>query len=640
MSPAAVGHFVGRSGDGQPPRFNSQLAAARQDMVWKSMDNWAKPNTVLGNFESLNLADNWKAPPEGWGGDNCLAPSSLLDNPVNNGGMSLLAGPSPGLGGGQAAKCGACDENHASTAHCRDCNEDLCESCVIAHQRVKLTREHKILFYPAGPEPVSSRAVVSSASQGSSTRPTTQPHNPNDSDVMRVYQETVEKSRQDNKRLCSEAKEDLILCDNALHRIETRELEIHAKRELVSLSVRKMMEMVIIDLQERENYLQDRINKIAQVKFQSLKDQNQKIRQLNLILGEVYKGLEDNNMTDRQAIENNKKFTQIMDGIRRELTSSLEPYEDDVINFIGPDETFRNNVARVGFVSSSGFHKNCKAEGDGLVKGVLGRHCRFIVAFRDHLGEPPCTLRVSAHDIPNISIQSPDNHKVWMQMGEGKNGQYPVQWRPHIEGKHMIDIKLNTVPIPGSPFMCMIRAGRDYNTIGEPMAVFGREGSAEGEFCRPWGVCCTKDGRIVIADRSNNRVQVYLANGQFQFKFGVEGRGNGQFNKPASVACDSRNRLIVTDKDNHRIQIFNIDGNFIHKFGEKGSEHSQFNYPWDVACNSRDEILVSDTRNHRLQLFTPTGEFITYYGFESGNWKNFDSPRGVCFSADDQVRFN
>ena len=63
MSPAAFGHFVGRGGDGQPPRFNSQqLVAARQDMVWKSMDSWAKPNTVLGNFESLNMADNWKSP--------------------------------------------------------------------------------------------------------------------------------------------------------------------------------------------------------------------------------------------------------------------------------------------------------------------------------------------------------------------------------------------------------------------------------------------------------------------------------------------------------------------------------------------------------------------------------------------------
>ena len=55
-----------------------------------------------------------------------------------------------------------------------------------------------------------------------------------------------------------------------------------------------------------------------------------------------------------------------------------------------------------------------------------------------------------------------------------------------------IDIKLNTVSIPGSPFICTIRDGRDYNKIGEPVLVFGKEGEAEGEFCRPWGVCCTK----------------------------------------------------------------------------------------------------------------------------------------------------
>ena len=33
----------------------------------------------------------------------------------------------------------------------RDCKEDLCESCVIAHQRVKLTREHAIFHYPDTP---------------------------------------------------------------------------------------------------------------------------------------------------------------------------------------------------------------------------------------------------------------------------------------------------------------------------------------------------------------------------------------------------------------------------------------------------------------------------------------------------------
>ena len=91
-----------------------------------------------------------------------------------------------------------------------------------------------------------------------------------------------------------------------------------------------------------------------------------------------------------------------MDNIRHEMRS-LDPKEDDFINFIGPDENFRSVMARLGFVSSSGFYKNCQAEGDGLLKGVLGRTCRFMVMFRDHLGEP-CTIRHDV-DVPNIMIR-------------------------------------------------------------------------------------------------------------------------------------------------------------------------------------------------------------------------------------------
>ena len=34
------------------------------------------------------------------------------------------------------------------TSRCRDCNEDLCDACVGAHQRVKITRDHSIVRYP------------------------------------------------------------------------------------------------------------------------------------------------------------------------------------------------------------------------------------------------------------------------------------------------------------------------------------------------------------------------------------------------------------------------------------------------------------------------------------------------------------
>jgi tripartite motif-containing protein 71 len=52
--------------------------------------------------------------------------------------------------------------------------------------------------------------------------------------------------------------------------------------------------------------------------------------------------------------------------------------------------------------------------------------------------------------------------------------------------------------------------------------VFGQEGEGDGDLCRPWGVACDKEGRIVVADRSNNRVQVFEADGTFRHKFGSQ----------------------------------------------------------------------------------------------------------------------
>lgn len=57
-----------------------------------------------------------------------------------------------------------------------------------------------------------------------------------------------------------------------------------------------------------------------------------------------------------------------------------------------------------------------------------------------------------------------------------------------------------------------------------PSCVFGREGEGEGELCRPWGVACDKEGHIVVADRSNNRIQVFKPDGTFRHKFGSQVR--------------------------------------------------------------------------------------------------------------------
>ncbi|XP_076651372.1 tripartite motif containing 71 protein wech isoform X1 [Halictus rubicundus] len=194
-------------------------------------------------------------------------------------------------------------------------------------------------------------------------------------------------------------------------------------------------------------------------------------------------------------------------------------------------------------------------------------------------------------------------------------------------------------PVSSNSFPVTVRINRNADLSVKPLKIIGNDGDGRENLCRPWGIACDREGHIVVADRSNNRIQIYRQDGVFVRRFGSPGAGPGQFDRPAGVAVDARRRIVVADKDNHRIQVLTMEGLFLLSFGEKGCRCGQFNYPWDVAVNSECQIVVSDTRNHRVQLFSPEGVFLRKYGYElaSNMWKHFDSPRGVAFNPEGNV---
>ena len=46
--------------------------------------------------------------------------------------------------------CGSCEERAMATSKCNDCDEYLCNDCVRAHQRVKMTKDHEIIVVASG----------------------------------------------------------------------------------------------------------------------------------------------------------------------------------------------------------------------------------------------------------------------------------------------------------------------------------------------------------------------------------------------------------------------------------------------------------------------------------------------------------
>lgn len=112
----------------------------------------------------------------------------------------------------------------------------------------------------------------------------------------------------------------------------------------------------------------------------------------------------------------------------------------------------------------------------------------------------------------------------------------------------------------GHTVMKHARDGRVLMTLGTP----GVAGAGPDAFDGPSDVLVAPDGSIFVADgHGNDRVVKFSSDGDFLMEWGTEGTMLGQFNEPHALAMDSRGRLFVADRLNQRIQVFDQNGRFL-----------------------------------------------------------------------------
>lgn len=115
-----------------------------------------------------------------------------------------------------------------------------------------------------------------------------------------------------------------------------------------------------------------------------------------------------------------------------------------------------------------------------------------------------------------------------------------------------------------------------FSRTGELLLTLGTGGEAGDpptHFDAPNDVLVAPNGNIFVADthgaqfqdeagpNAKSRISIFSADGTFIKSFGEWGFGDGQFRSPHSLAMDSQGRLFVADRGNNRIQIFDQDGN-------------------------------------------------------------------------------
>ena len=126
----------------------------------------------------------------------------------------------------------------------------------------------------------------------------------------------------------------------------------------------------------------------------------------------------------------------------------------------------------------------------------------------------------------------------------------------------------------------------------------GKRGSQSGELLNPSSIAIDDDRhRIVVSDTDNHRVQVLsLIDGSFLFEFGSKGNRPGQFDDPLGVCIDNQGRIIVADSGNCRLQSFTHDGHHISSF-----DRDALGEPSDVAFDEH-RGLVAFAEGHRVHV--------------------------------------
>ncbi|HZT30849.1 MAG TPA: peptidyl-alpha-hydroxyglycine alpha-amidating lyase family protein [Bryobacteraceae bacterium] len=139
-----------------------------------------------------------------------------------------------------------------------------------------------------------------------------------------------------------------------------------------------------------------------------------------------------------------------------------------------------------------------------------------------------------------------------------------------------------------------------FNKDGEYLTHWGRKGTGDGEFNLVHDVVLDKRGHVYVADRTNQRVQIFDGNGKFLGKWTDIGAPWGLDYVPREDA------IYMCDGLNNRVIKLNTDGQVLGVLGSYGKIPGRFDFAHSIAVDSTGAIYVAEIKNWRVQKFVKT----------------------------------
>jgi DNA-binding beta-propeller fold protein YncE len=209
------------------------------------------------------------------------------------------------------------------------------------------------------------------------------------------------------------------------------------------------------------------------------------------------------------------------------------------------------------------------------------------------------------------------NRGHWPMMEFDRKGKLLQSWTEEtlsVTSAHGVrvgpDGNLWCIDVDGHQVFKVSPQGRILMVLGNRQGVPGNNDAMDA-FNRPTNIAFRANGNFYVSDGYvNSRVIEFTPEGEYVKHWGTKGRGDGMFNLVHDVTVDPKGLVYVADRSNERVQVFDADGKFITKWTDVGA-------PWGVYYSAKDDaIFMCDGKYDRITKLSLDGKVLG----EIGTW--------------------
>lgn len=149
----------------------------------------------------------------------------------------------------------------------------------------------------------------------------------------------------------------------------------------------------------------------------------------------------------------------------------------------------------------------------------------------------------------------------------------------------------------------------------------------DGELGGPHDVHFDADGRLLVADSSNDRVVIYKLDG-LDARFETELSAN--MLSPEGVTSSPNGHIYVASTGNNKILKF-FQNKLVKEVGERGDGKLEFVRPHDIELGADGYLYIGDPGNSRIQVLS---EALTFHSIISHPEKPYKEPKYLALDKE------